>query len=53
MGIGTDSIASGHRNKPAKWSKPIHQTNSWTFNISGRIVNEAVVLPAPLQPAMI
>ncbi len=26
-------------------------TNSLQFKISGRILNEAVVLPAPLQPA--
>lgn len=40
-----------------KWERPLAissaLTNSLTFNNSGNNVKEAVVLPAPLQPAMI
>jgi hypothetical protein len=28
-------------------------TNSWQFKISGKILKEAVVFPAPLHPLMI
>ena len=38
------------RKKPFTISSAL--TNSLQFKISGKIVKEAVVLPAPLQPAI-